>query len=137
MSVRLKVLLLEIDFKIIVVACPTFGFFVLALTAISINGAVALIEGLRNIFQAVCVHLKIFCSLLLNDLPSRINWCGVNVIIFRQLCLELGHLSCSFNTSPFEFKSHQFDFAICEQCLFLHFPFLMKSSPLVNYLVKT
>ena len=72
MSVKLKILPPEIDFKILVVACPTFGFLVLALIAIHINGAVALIAGFRNLFQAVCVPLKIFCSLLLIDPPSSI-----------------------------------------------------------------
>ena len=44
-SVRLKILPPEIDFKILLVACPTAGFLDLALTAIPINGAVALIAG--------------------------------------------------------------------------------------------
>ena len=37
----------ETDFRILVVACPTLGFLVLALTAIPINGAVALIADFR------------------------------------------------------------------------------------------
>ena len=60
MSVRLKILPPEILFSILVVACPTFGFFVFAETAIPINGADALIAGLRYLFHAVCVPLKIF-----------------------------------------------------------------------------
>ena len=59
-SVKLKILPPEKGFRILVVACPTFGFLVLALTAIPINGAVALIAGFKNLFQAVCVSLKIF-----------------------------------------------------------------------------
>ena len=49
-SVSDKILPPEIDFKVFEVASPTFGFLVLALTAIPINGAVALIAGLRNLF---------------------------------------------------------------------------------------
>ena len=60
MSARLNTFPPEIDFKILVVACPTFGFFVSALTAIPINGAVALIAGFRSLLPAVCVPLKIF-----------------------------------------------------------------------------
>ena len=49
MSVTYKNLPTEIVFKILVVACPTFGFVVLALTAIPINGTVALIAGFKNL----------------------------------------------------------------------------------------
>ena len=70
MSVKLNILPPEIDFKILVVACPTFGFLVLAETAIPIKGAVALRAGFRNLFHAVCVPLNIFCSLDLIDPPS-------------------------------------------------------------------
>ena len=59
-----------IDFNLLVVACPTFGFFVFAETAIPSNGAVALIAGLKKLFHAVYVPLKIFCSLHLIDPPS-------------------------------------------------------------------
>ena len=72
MSVKLKILPPEIDFNILVVAAATFGFLVLAPTAIPINGAVALIAGLRNLFPAVFVPLKIFYSLLLIEPPSSI-----------------------------------------------------------------
>ena len=69
MSVGDRILPPEIDFRILVVACPTFGFFVLALTAIPINGAATLIAGFKNLFQAVCVSLKFsevyFLSILL------------------------------------------------------------------------
>ena len=51
-------------------ACPSFGLFVLTLTAIPINGAVALTADFKNLFPAVCVPLKIFCSLLLIDPTS-------------------------------------------------------------------
>ena len=69
-SVSDKILPPLIDFNILVVACQTFGFLVLALTAIPINGAVALIAALRNLFQVVCVPLNIFCNLDLIDPPS-------------------------------------------------------------------
>ena len=58
-------------------------------------------------------------------------------MIFWQLHLELGHLSCSFYILLLLFKSHHAEFDIAEQCLFLHFPLLMKSSPHVLYFVKT
>ena len=61
-SVRFRILPPLKIFLILVVACPTFGFFVLAPTAKTINGAVALIAGLRKLFQTGCVPLKIFCS---------------------------------------------------------------------------
>ena len=60
MSVRLNILLPEIDFKKLVVACPNFGFLVFAETAIPINGAVAFIAGFKKLFQAVWVPLNIF-----------------------------------------------------------------------------
>ena len=47
-------------FNKLVVACPNLGFLVLAPTAIPINGAVPLIAGFRNLFQAVCVPSKFF-----------------------------------------------------------------------------
>ena len=59
-SVSDKILPPDILFRILVVASPTFGFLVLAVTAIPINGAVALIAGFKNLFQAVCVPLNIF-----------------------------------------------------------------------------
>ena len=68
LSISDKIFSPEIDFKILVVACPTFGFLVLALTAIPKNDAVALIAGFRNLFQAVCVSLgKKDFSLNLSD----------------------------------------------------------------------
>ena len=63
MSVKLDILPREIDINLLVVACPAFGFLVLALTAISISGAATLTERFKNLFQAVCVPLNIFCSL--------------------------------------------------------------------------
>ena len=59
-SVRFKNLLPLMLFKKLVAACPTFGFLVLALTAIPMNGAAILTAGLRILFQAACVPLKIF-----------------------------------------------------------------------------
>ena len=56
---------------VLVVACPTFGFFVLALTAIPINGAATLTAGFRKLFQAVCVPVNKFRSLLFIDPPSN------------------------------------------------------------------
>ena len=55
MSVSDKIVPADILFKILVVACPTFGFIVSALTAILMNGAVALIAGSRIFFHAVFV----------------------------------------------------------------------------------
>ena len=55
----------EIDFKILVVPCPTLGFYVSALTAIPINGAFALFTGFRNLLHAVCVPLKFFVAYFL------------------------------------------------------------------------
>ena len=52
-SVSDKVLTPDIDFKILTVACPTFGFLVLALTAIPIYGLAIFNAGLKNLFQAV------------------------------------------------------------------------------------
>ena len=51
MSVKLKILPPDIDFNILVVACPTLGFLVLAETANPINGAATLTTGLRNLFK--------------------------------------------------------------------------------------
>ena len=70
MSVKLNFLPREIDLNLLVVACPTLGFFVFAETAIPINGAPTLTAGFKNLFQAVSVPLKKFCSLLLID-PSQ------------------------------------------------------------------
>ena len=60
MSVSDKFLPREIDFKILVVASPTFGFFVLAETDIPINGTVPLIAGLRNLLHAIRTSEKFF-----------------------------------------------------------------------------
>ena len=57
-SVKLKILPHDILFKILVVACPTFGFLVLGLTAIPISGTVSIIAGFRNLFQATWVPQK-------------------------------------------------------------------------------
>ena len=69
MSVKLKILPPLMLFNIFVVAAATFGFLVLAPTAIPINGADALIAGFRNLFQAVCVPLKIDFNLFLIEPP--------------------------------------------------------------------
>ena len=71
-SVKLKILPPEIDFSILVVAAPIFGFFVFAETAIPIYGLAIFNAGFKNLLQAVCVPLKIFCSLDLMDPPSSI-----------------------------------------------------------------
>ena len=71
-SVSDKISPTEIGFNILVVACPTYGLFVFAETAIPIDGAVSLIFGFKSFFQAVYVSLKFFCSLLLIDPPSSI-----------------------------------------------------------------
>ena len=60
MSVNDNILPPECDFNKLVVACPTFGFLALALTAIPINGAATLTEGFKHLFQAVCVPLNNF-----------------------------------------------------------------------------
>ena len=59
-SVKLKILPPDIHFKILVVGCPTVGFFVFAETAIPMNAAATLASGFKNLFQADCVPLKIF-----------------------------------------------------------------------------
>ena len=53
MSVSDKIFPPEIDFRILVVTCPTLEFFGFAETAIPINGAVAIIAGFRNSKQSV------------------------------------------------------------------------------------
>ena len=53
MSVRLNILPPEIDFKIFVVAAATFGFYVLAPTAIAITGASVFIVVFKSLDQAV------------------------------------------------------------------------------------
>ena len=119
----------------LLVACPILGFLILAETAIPIYGLAIFNAGFRNLFHAVCVPLKIFWSLDFIEPPSGIYWWGVKVIIFWQPHLGLGHLSCSFNMLPWEFKSVNAEFDIVEQCLFLHLPFLIKSSRVI-YLEK-
>ena len=52
-SGKLKILPPEIDFNILVVAAPTFGFLDLALTVSPIKGAATLTAGLRKLFYAV------------------------------------------------------------------------------------
>ena len=49
--VRLKILTADILFNIFVVACPTFGFLVLALRAIPKKGAATLTTGIKKIFS--------------------------------------------------------------------------------------
>ena len=71
MSVKPKILPPDILFEILVVACPTFGFLVLALTAVPMKGAVALVSSLTSLFQALCVPLKINLSLLFIEPPSN------------------------------------------------------------------
>ena len=71
-SVSDKILPPEIDFNILIAAYPTFGFLVLALTAIPINEAATLTAGFKNLFHAVCVPLKKFLSLPFIDPPSSI-----------------------------------------------------------------
>ena len=70
-SIKLKILPPEIDFNILVFACPTFGSLVFAETAIPINGAVALIAVFRILIEAVCVPLKIDFNVFLIDPPSN------------------------------------------------------------------
>ena len=136
MSVRVNILPPVTDFKILFVTWSDWGFFVFAATAADISGVAIFKPGLIKLFQAFFVPRKIFCNLLLIEPPSSIYWCGVKVIIFWQIHLGLGHLSCSFNMLPWEFKSVHAEFDIAEQCLFLHLPFFIKSSPRVIYLVK-
>ena len=50
-SVRLNILPPDIDFNIFAVACPTFGFFVSAETAIPIYGLAINMAGYKNLFQ--------------------------------------------------------------------------------------
>ena len=52
-SVKLNILPPSMLFKILVVAAATFGVFVLAATAIPINGAATLTAGLSNLFYVV------------------------------------------------------------------------------------
>ena len=70
MSVKPKILQQDILFNILVVASPTLGFLVLALTAMPINGAATLTADFKNLFQAVCVPLNFFCRLLLTKTHS-------------------------------------------------------------------
>ena len=59
-----------IHFKIFVVAWTTAGFFDFAARAMPKIGAVALIAGFKNLFQAACVTLVIFCNLFLSVAPQ-------------------------------------------------------------------
>ena len=59
-SVKLNILPQDVFFNILVVACPTLGFLVLALTAMPINGAATLTADFKNLFQAVCVPVEFF-----------------------------------------------------------------------------
>ena len=58
--VKLNILPQDVLFNILVVACPTLGFLVLALTAMPINGAATLTADFKNLFQAVCVPVEFF-----------------------------------------------------------------------------
>ena len=71
MSVRLNILPQLMFFNILVVACPTFGFLVLALTAIHINGAATFTAGFKNLFEAVCDPLNVFFIVFLKPAPSN------------------------------------------------------------------
>ena len=53
MLVKLNILLPLMLFNILMVACPTLGFVVLALTAIRINGTATLTAGFKTLFHAV------------------------------------------------------------------------------------
>ena len=61
---------LVIEFKILFVICADCGFFVFAAIAADISGFAIFKAGFRNLVQAVCVPLKIFCSLFFIDPPS-------------------------------------------------------------------
>ena len=50
--------------------------------------------------------------------------------------MGLWHISCNFNTAQFLFKSHHAEFDIADRCPCEHFAVLIKSWPLVIYLVK-
>ena len=69
-SVRPNILPPDILFRRLVVACPTSRFLVLALTAMPIKGAATLTVGFKNLFQALCLPLNIFCSFFFIDPPS-------------------------------------------------------------------
>ena len=77
-------------------------------------------------------HWKIFEPYFLS-----IHLQGENVICFWQLQFGLWHTSCNFNTVQSLFKSQQALLLIADRCPCLQFPFPIKSSPLVIYLVKT
>ena len=55
MSVKPKFFPPDELYKILDVACPTLGFFVFAEKTIPTNCAVALIAGIKSLFQADCV----------------------------------------------------------------------------------
>ena len=101
-----------------------------------ITGARVLIVGLQNEFQASWLPLSIFFIVFLKPAPSSWNCLGVNVIYFWLLHPLLPLISWNFNISPLLFRSHDAEFDIDEQWLFLHFPVFMKSSPRVIYLLK-
>ena len=124
-------------FNILAVAAPTCLFLVFAPTAIPITGAKVLTAGFKNLFQAVWDPIKIFFFILfLKPAPSNRNWIGLKVICFWQLHLGSRHISCNFKTVQFLFKSHYAEFDIAYLCQWVHLAFLIKSRPLVIYLVK-
>ena len=134
-SVKLNILPPVRDFKILFVTWDDWGFFVFAATAVHISGVAIFKPGFTKISQVFSVPVKTFCSSLFINPPSSMNWWGVKVMIFRQFYLGLGHLSCNFKILPLLFKSHHAEFDIHEHW-FLQFLLLIKSSPLVVYLVK-
>ena len=71
-SVELNTLPPDILFKISLVALPIGVFFDLAETAIPIFGLAIIRAEIKNLFQALCVPLKNFCSLLLIGPPSSV-----------------------------------------------------------------
>ena len=122
-SIRDETLHLLIDFDILVVARPTLGFLVLALTAIPMNGAATLTVDFKNFFKAVCVPLEVFLCLLIFEPPSRWKCLDVKLTCFWQLHFGFWHLTCNFETLQFLFSSHRAEILINDRCPCLRFEF--------------
>ena len=80
MPVKLKIVSPLFDLEILIVACPTLGFLLLAATAIPINAVVTIKTVLRNIFHAFSVHSKLFFILFSSPLrTSNLYWLGEKI----------------------------------------------------------
>ena len=123
----LKTLPSDILFKILSVALPLSGFFVLTATVIPIDWLTILKACLRNKSEAFLVRSKKFCNIYLSLIGRKLICCKSNLLLtfafrIRTDVMYLNQITFVIQITPWE-TGQRWRMIVSAFCRFLNFLF--------------